>query len=329
MNTQPIFNSFEKQNATLWGQVPQRLQHRLDKSELFGMGALAKLLDAYPREHYNLVQWGAQGTQRGSWREGEIGGLSGDEAINAIAKGRIWINMRNVPGVDARYGELLAAIFKELKGYMPDFDTFTHKLGILISSPGSRTLYHADLPGQSLWQIAGRKRVYVYPPVKPFLAPEHIEGIALSGVEVNMPYEPWYDQHAQAFDLEPGQMLHWQLNAPHRVDNYDCLNVSMTLEYFTDEIRREHIVTVANGIMRSKLGIVPKTRVTTGPSFLAKAVMQKALRNTAWVKSERKKRPIDFRLDRHNPGAIIDLAGARVAGPEKELPAEKTLAAAE
>ena len=311
MSEATIFTGFEKKNAALWGQTPQRLTHRLHTSELFGMDALAKLLDSYPREHYSLVQWGGYGDKRGNWREGELGGLSGAEAIEAISKGRVSINMRNVPDVDARYGVLLRSIFEELKGHMPDFETFTHKLGILVSSPGSRTLYHADLPGQSLWQIHGKKRVYVYPPVKPFLAPEHIEGIALSGVEVNMPYEPWYDEHAQVFDLEPGQMLHWQLNAPHRVDNYDCLNVSMTLEYFTDDIRREHIVTVANGILRSKLGITPKTRVTAGPSFYAKAVLQKSLHNTRWVKRENKaRRPAEFRLDRANLGAVIDLAAA-------------------
>ena len=311
MTNDPIFTSFETKNARLWGQTPQRLMHRLDRSELFSNEALARLLDAYPREHYSLVQWGSHG-QRGSWREGELGGLSGLEVIDAISKGSVWINMRNVPGVDARYGVLLQSIFDELKGYMPEFDTFTHKLGILISSPKSRTLYHADLPGQSLWQIRGRKRVYVYPPVSPFLEQEHIERIALSGVEVNMPYETWYDEHAQVFDLEPGQMLHWQLNAPHRVDNHDCLNVSMTLEYFTEDVRREHIVTVANGIMRSKLGVVPKTRVTSGPSFYAKAVLQKALRKTKWVKREnRARRPVEFRLDRNNPGATIDLAATK------------------
>ena len=76
------------------------------------------------------------------------------------------------------------------------------------------------MPGQWLIQISGRKRVYVYPNTPPFLKPQDLEDIALLNREVDLPYAPWYDAHAQVFDLEPGQMLSWPLNAPHRVENW-------------------------------------------------------------------------------------------------------------
>lgn len=304
----PIMTDWKPQNGVLWGEAPQRLEHRLDQHELFSNEALGELIERYPREHYSLVEWGVQGRARSEWREGEISGLSGREVIEAVGKSRVWINLRNAPAVDKRYGDLLDQIFEEFEERIPNFRSLSRTMGILISSPGSRTVYHADLPGQSLWQIRGSKRVYVYPAVKPFLRPEHVEGIALSGVEANMPYEPWYDDYANVYELEPGQMLHWPLNAPHRVDNHDCLNVSMTLEYFTDEIRRTHMVTVANGIMRSKLGVTPKSREISGPAFWTKAVLQRALRNTKMVKRENKaRRKPSFRLDPTRPGAIVDL----------------------
>ncbi|WP_342359512.1 hypothetical protein [Terrarubrum flagellatum] len=304
-------SDWKPQNGLVWGEAPQRLAHRLHQHELFSDAALARLIEIYPRENYSLVEWGEQGRARSDYREGELGGLSGAEVIDAIARSRVWINLRNAPAVDKRYGELLDEIFAEFSARMPGFDTLSRTMGILISSPNSRTVYHADLPGQSLWQIRGRKRVYVYPPAAPFLRPEHVEGIALTGVEMNMPYEPWYDDYASVYDLDPGQMLHWQLNAPHRVDNHDCLNVSMTLEYFTDEIRRTHMVTMANGIMRAKLGLNPRSRSISGPSFWTKAVLQKALRNTKMVKRENKaRRKPTFRLDPTRPGAVIDLPKA-------------------
>ena len=40
--------------------------------------------------------------------------------------------------------------------------------------PGARVYYHADLPGQLLWQIAGRKRVWLYPGGAPFLTERHL-----------------------------------------------------------------------------------------------------------------------------------------------------------
>ncbi|MBN9063971.1 MAG: hypothetical protein J0H41_16230 [Rhizobiales bacterium] len=302
---------WKSQNGDLWGETPQCLAHRLHQHELFSNEALGELIERYPREHYSLVEWGAQGRARSDWREGEISGLSGRDVIDAVSRSRVWINLRNAPAVDKRYAALLDEIFTEFEARIPGFRTLSRTMGILVSSPNSRTVYHSDLPGQSLWQIRGSKRVYVYPAVKPFLRPEHVEGIALSGVEMNMPYEPWYDDYADVFDIEPGQMLHWPLNAPHRVDNHDCLNVSMTLEYFTDEIRRTHMVTVANGIMRTKLGVTPKSREISGPSFWTKAVLQRALRNTTMVKRENKaRRKPSFRLDPSRPGAIVDLPAA-------------------
>ena len=49
-----------------------------------------------------------------------------------------------------------------------------------------------------------------------------------------MPYADWYDRYAQVFDLEPGQMLNWPLNAPHRVENLNFANISMTVYYVND-----------------------------------------------------------------------------------------------
>jgi hypothetical protein len=48
-----------------------------------------------------------------------------------------------------------------------------------------------------------------------------------------------------------------------------------------------------------------------GPSYFAKAVLQKLVRDGKWVKRERNaRRVIDFRLDAEQPGKIIDLANA-------------------
>jgi len=310
MDQGSVLGSFDPKHAALWGQQPLKLEHNLHQSPLFSREALAELIERYPREHYSLVHMGAQHERR-LWREGEISGLTGQEVMDAITIGRMWLNMRNVAEVDSRYKDLLDRLFDELAGQIPGFQTFNQHLGILVSSPRAQVYYHADLPGQSLWQVVGRKRIFVYPKTTPFLAPEHLEGIALNGVEIDMPYADWYDEHALVFDLEPGQWLHWPLNAPHRVENLDSLNVSVTIEYWTDEIRRLHMVNVANGILRQKLGMTPRGRIINGPGFWTKAVLQKVARQSGWLKRKRSaRRPVDFRLDRLNPGNIVDLRAA-------------------
>jgi hypothetical protein len=254
------------------------------------------------------VQTCARGSSR-VWREGGIGNLRGSEVIDAISRGELWLNLREVGSVDSRYRQLVDRMFEEIAAKVPGFEVPKgHQEGILISSPRAEVYYHADLPSQSLVQIAGRKRVYVYPNTAPFITPQHLEDITLFNVEVDIPYKAWYDDHAKVLDIGPGQMLSWPLNAPHRVENLDTLSVSMTISYGSDEIRRSGVVNFANGMLRHRFGYQPKSRNLRGPSYLAKKVMRRLLRDSSWLKRERSARtPIYFRLDAAQPGKIVDL----------------------
>ena len=310
MAKEQVFTKWDDTHSLLWGNQPIRLDHGLHKSPLFSLDTMAELIERYPREHYSLVETGAKESRR-LWREGEIGNLSGRQVIDAIARGSLWLNMRDVGSVDPRYREMLDGMFDEIAAKVPGFERPRHQAGILISSPKAQVYYHADLPGQGLIQISGRKRVFLYPASAPFIKPEHLEDIALFDVEVDMPYAEWYDAHAKVFDLEPGQMLNWPLNAPHRVENLGTVNISMTVSYGNDELRRAQIVHLANGMLRHRFRYQPKSRSTRGPSYFAKAVLQKLLRNGGWVKRERSvRRRTDFRLDAAQPGRLVDLPRA-------------------
>lgn len=305
-----VFKTWDETHSALWGHQPIQLEHEVHNSPLFSRDQLAKLIETYPREHYSLVKTGARGSDR-VWREGEIGNLNGHQVIDAISRGGLWLNMRDVGSVDRRYREMLDGMFEEIAAKVPGFHARDHQESILISSPDAQVYYHADLPGQGLMQIAGRKRVYVYPNTPPFITAEHLEDIAVYNVEVDLPYKPWYDKHAKVFDIGPGQMLNWELNAPHRVENLDTFSVSMTVSYTNEDIRRAEIVNLANGLLRHRFGYQPKSRNVRGPAYFAKAVMQKIVRNSGWVKRERKaRRTIDFKLDTAQPGKIVDLPKA-------------------
>jgi hypothetical protein len=273
-----IFGKWDETHSQLWSHQPVRLEHEMHRLPAFSMDELAKLIENYPREHYSLVKTGARGSSR-VWREGDIGDLSGRQVVEAISRGGLWLNLRNVTSLDRRYRELVDQMFAEVAAHVPGFDAPTHQAGILISSPDAQVYYHADLPGQGLVQISGRKRVYLYPNTPPFVRPEHLEDIALFDVEVDIPYEPWYDRYAQVIDLEPGQMLNWPLNAPHRVENLGTVNISMTVSYVSQDIRRAEIVNLANGMLRHRFGYAPRSRSIRGPSYFGKAVMQKLLRD--------------------------------------------------
>src|SRR5262245_7779078 len=308
MQANTVLTGWQQRHTSLWGHQPFSVGHRLHETDLFSRRALEALVERYPREHYSIIHMGAQGTQQKLWREGDLGGLSGSEIFDAIMNGRLWLNLRRLETVDSRYGQVVEQMFAEMAERVPGLKTWGHGCGILISSPKAQVYYHADLPGHTLVQIMGRKRVYFYPPQPPFLAAEDLEQIAISGLEVGVPYSSWYDDYAQVFEFEPGQMLCWPHTAPHRIENHDSLNVSMTVNFTTEEIRRAQMVTVANALLRQRLGWSPRSRATSGASFWAKAVLQRSLRDSKWQRKQAAThRQIQFRLQRSVAAGQVDL----------------------
>ena len=175
-----------------WDHGPVMIRHGLSDHPLFSLEGLGALIEGYPRNEYAIVRVNEDDGTR-CWREGEIVGLSGLEVIEAIRRGRMWLNLRNLNQIDARYGAVVEQMFKELESAVPGLSTHKQDVGIIISSPGGQVGYHCDLPGQGLFQIQGRKRIYLYPGVDPYLKPTDLENIALRGDEVSMHWEPGYD----------------------------------------------------------------------------------------------------------------------------------------
>jgi hypothetical protein len=308
MSASAIITKFDKKDGIMWGNEPVCIGHSLHQSPLFTSDALAELIESYPREYYGIFSMGAQNGDRWYWRQGDLDGMSGKEVLEAIKKGRLWLNLRNVNKVDKRYARLLDDLMDEFGDRMPGFKAKRKGSGILISSPMAQVYYHVDLPGQLLFQIAGRKKLYFYPAHKPFITHEQLERTAITGLGVDIKFEPWYDEYARVQDFEPGQMVHWPHFAPHRVVNYDCMNVSMTVDFSTAPILRAQMVNYANGILRHGFGWTPRSRGITGATFWSKAVLQKAFRNAPWIKKQKtENEQIEFRLDRTQLGAIVDL----------------------
>lgn len=274
--------------AEVWGNQPLRFKHRLNENYLFSDEALARYIESCPPEYYTLVHMNKQGDAKKFWQYGRIGEASGETVLRAIAEQRLWINLLHVNKIDARYKRLLDAAFVQLEGSFPGFRTFNRINGILISNPAAQVHYHFDPAGQSLWQVRGSKRLHLYPNVAPFLTHQALEHVAMYADETKIRYEPWFDAFSTPYDLHPGDMLHWPLNCPHRVENLDGLSVSMTTEYYTETITRSNQVNLANGILR-KCGLSPE-RQLTGPAFHAKKVLQAVVRRSGVLNGERKAR---------------------------------------
>ncbi len=307
---QDVITNWQDKHAKLFSKHTIGLQHGLHMSDLFTDDALAELIETTPRGSYHVNTMNPDAHEQNTWREGELGRCSGAQALEAVRKGTIWILIQKLESHPV-YGKLLNEIYDEFEARMPGSAFYKRKKSILISSPRVQVYYHCDIPGQMLWQVRGRKRVFIYPNTEPFLERPSMERIILGEAdEQDTTYEPWYDDYAEVIDLEPGMMAHWPLNGPHRVANEDCLNVSFTTSHFTKAIRNSYAVNYANGVMR-KFGMNPEYRLQ-GPSVVGKTALAAVYKASGLQRMNEMTFDINFRVDPDAPGGYVDIPSYRL-----------------
>ena len=216
---QPIFTDFEPRHAALFGKHNVNLGHRLHQSELFSDASLARLIEKTPRHSYHVNTMDVTTHDPRTRREGMIDGLAGAEALEAVRNGHIWILLQQPHEIEGGYGDMLREVYAEIEERVPGFKSYKHKMSILISSPNVQVYYHADVPGQTLWQVRGNKRVYVYPNTAPFLPQPDIERIVLGEAhEISLRLRALVRRvrRGDRPGAGPHAALAAQLSAPHR-----------------------------------------------------------------------------------------------------------------
>ncbi len=304
---QPIFTDWKSFHSELFANHLAELKHSLVENGLFSDDAIAELIERTPREDYHVSTMDPQSHDPRSRREGVIDGLTGRQVLEAVNRGHIWLNLRNPNKYLKEYDDLLTRIYAEIDDNLGE-KTFKQQMTILVSSPNVRVGYHCDVPGQTLWQVRGKKRVYVYPNRSPFLPQDGLEKILLGRAhEVSLNFQPWFDEHARIFELEPGYMLTWPHNAPHRIENHDCLNISVTTEHWTNRLRDSYAVNYSNGLLRSTLGLKSLSQSTETLGFYPKLALAAAHKLSGLQKTGRHAFRIDFKVDPESAGGFVNI----------------------
>lgn len=293
-----------------FGEATAVMRHRLAGHALFAEDALVALIERTPPERVHVNTMPRDATQPDLWREGEMRGVPGRDVLAAVARGNIWVHLKRVHEVEPAYRALLDRLFAELEGagLAP---SYRRSMSILISSPNMNVAYHADVPGQCLWQVRGTKRLWLYPARAPFLETPALERIVLGrAADTALRYDPAFDAQAEVIDLAPGDMATWPRNCPHRVRNADCLNVSFTTEHWTDALRAGYAVDYANGLLRPVMGGRDPSRGTAGLGYRAKFALAAAHKATRRARPPRRRAGVDFRVDPRSPSGYVDIEPA-------------------
>jgi len=251
--------------------------HTLHESELASDAGLAALLDAYPRDKLGVYTFPPHSEGRVEARHGRAPGISGADLLEAVKHGQIWLNLRAVNQNVAEHSDLGETVFAPLDGATGQ-RTMKRDVGVLISSPGIHVHYHLDIPLVCLVQLRGTKTLHLYPARAPFAPLDQIEAVALREREEDITYSDDFEAAAEAFELTPGQAITWPQNAPHRVQNSDALNVSLSCEFMTPKALLRANAIFANGVLRRSMNLSPSLPERVGPSLVGKAMLARALK---------------------------------------------------
>ena len=306
-----ILTDWTEDAAREFTRRPILTDHNLHTRPMFSDEGLADLLDRYPREAFNLYTMdnSAAGGKE-SFRRGVVGDHSGDEILEAVKRGMLWINLRRANDHCDVYEAICEEMFGELDARTPGLKTFKRDVGVLISSPNARVFYHLDIPLVTLWQIKGEKTMYVYPTGAPFARDEQVEGVVLGETEEEIDYDPAFDADAEIYTLTPGKMASWPQTAPHRIDNGDCVNVSLSCEFMTLPALVHANALYTNGVLRRRHGRAPEIANDGRARKYAKAAYARAHKLVGSRSSFKSIVPPSFTVDLNAENAVRDLPAA-------------------
>lgn len=229
-------------------------RHRVHEMDLFSDDALIDLLDRYPRNRLQAWTMGTDPLHREDWHAVDTTGVAGKDLLEAVKHGRLWYNILRLDLFDSQYREIVDQLYSEMAAASPGFKPLSAVGTLLLSSPNAMVYYHADGPPTTLFHLRGRKRIWIYPLEERFVSQHDLEEIFGSAMDEEVSYFPEFDNHAAAYDLDPGDLVWWPQNAPHRIENMDDLNVSLSTRYQTEESERRKLVYNANRFFRKKCG---------------------------------------------------------------------------
>jgi hypothetical protein len=213
-------------------------------------------------------------------------------------------------------------LYDEIEAHKPGFRATQRSANLLISSPAAWVPYHVDMPVNMLWHIRGKKRVWVYPHFDArFASPIVLAKVCSGEWSEEIPYDPSFDKYALVFDAEPGQLITWPQLAPHRVENLEGLNVSLSTEHKNARAKRRINVHTANAHLR-RLGIAACDSSVNGLAAYAKQSLARVYRLAGKLVGREKQQfvyPKSFVVDAAAPHGYRLIEGTQVVAPHEDL----------
>lgn len=316
---QPLLENWTPDQAARMENAIFVAQHRLHELEMFRDGPLVEILKSHPRKDLGINTMGTDPERHSEWQEGRAGKLTAAELLEAVKRGRVWLNLRRVMDHHPEYEALVNRLYAELEEACPGLSTYHRSANLLISSPQAIVYYHLDCPVNMLWHIRGTKRVWAYPLESGIVSDETIEGVLCGEKSEELEFEAAWDELAVEVDLNPGEMITWPQHTPHRVVNTGGVNVSLSTEHMTKRAARRNNVFLANRHFRKILGGEFRRAELTGWRPAAKELALRVMRRIPVLAPEAPqgyRYPVTFEVDLEAKNCVRPLMVENQPAPE-------------
>ncbi|QDT65678.1 cupin-like domain-containing protein [Calycomorphotria hydatis] len=283
-------------------------KHRLAEYGIFSDDGLVEMMERHPRALCNISMMGTD-QEEYEWGDVDTTGFSAEEMLDAVKRGRMWINIRQIMTHQPELRKIVDDLYDELENQSPGFVATRRSANVLISSPNAFVYYHVDVPQNILWHVRGQKKVWVYGEWEEIVPRDVYEAIVDCDREEDVPYRREFDKLAEVYTLEPGQMVTWPQHTPHRVENLDSFNVSLSTEHYSPRAFRKVRVIRANRFLKNKLGLPVSAEQTDGLGFAVKnsAFLAKRSVERYFLKKSEFDYPMKYRLDLNAPNCMVPI----------------------
>lgn len=213
------------------------LRHRLHEHPLFEMSELRALCRRMPpadvRYRFGPI---ANDYHFDKSLDPQLRGrLTLDDAIDRTEETQAYVAVYN-PERDRVFRPVIESLIAEiafaterLDPYLNWFSTY-----LFISSRHSVTPYHMDREMNFLLQIRGRKLVRLWDPADDeVMTPAERDELLARASDARPGYRDSFAHKAESFELEPGTGVHHPFIAPHLVETWSDLSVSLAVTFRT------------------------------------------------------------------------------------------------